>query len=176
MGHLSKGRLVTASRLQLVCHGPCREEADRESRQDLNQKNPRAHKNKIGTPPPPKKPKIPPPPPKKKRNFMDMGFPAERTHFSRRNFKTSAPISGPRIADRNFTDTRILLTKRGSLKTTGKLQEGDTFQCCSFFQRKRDDNKNEICAFQGGWAGGQRGKLCKTLFFMGNVMTIKFRK
>ena len=43
------------------------------------QKNPRAHKNKIGTPPP-KKPKIPP----KTRNFMDMeGFPAERRHFSR---------------------------------------------------------------------------------------------
>ena len=37
------------------------------------QKNPRAHKNKIGTPPPcPPKPKIPPPP--KTRNFMDMGF------------------------------------------------------------------------------------------------------
>ena len=43
------------------------------------QKNPRAHKNKIGIPPP--KPKIPPP---KTRNFMDIGFPAERTHFSRR--------------------------------------------------------------------------------------------
>ena len=30
--------------------------------------------------PPQKKPKIPPP---KTRNFMDMVFPAERTHFSR---------------------------------------------------------------------------------------------
>ena len=28
----------------------------------FTQKNPRAHKNKIGTPPPPPKPKIPPPP------------------------------------------------------------------------------------------------------------------
>ena len=47
-----------------------------------NQKNPRAHKNKIGTPPP--KSQNPPPPPKR-RNFMDkMVFPAERTHFSRR--------------------------------------------------------------------------------------------
>ena len=45
------------------------------------QKNPRAHKNKIGTPPPPKPPKTPPP---KRRNFMDMLFPAERAHFSRR--------------------------------------------------------------------------------------------
>ena len=40
-------------------------------------------------------------------------------------------------------------------------------------QRKRDDNKNKICAFRGG-GGGQGGKLSKTLFFMGNVMTIKF--
>ena len=31
--------------------------------------------------PPPQNPKYPPP---KTRNFMDMGFPAERTHFSRR--------------------------------------------------------------------------------------------
>ena len=29
----------------------------------LSQKNPRAHKNKIGTSPPPPKPKLPPPPP-----------------------------------------------------------------------------------------------------------------
>ena len=40
------------------------------------QKNPRAHKNKIGTPPPQKKNP-------KKGNFTDMVFPAERTHFSR---------------------------------------------------------------------------------------------
>ena len=44
-------------------------------------------------------------------------------------------------------------------------------------QRKRDDNKNKICIFQGGgWAGGQRGKLSKTLFFVGNATTIKFWK
>ena len=49
-----------------------------------NQKNPRAHKNKIGTsPPPPQKTQNNPPPPLKTRNFMDMAFPAERTHFSR---------------------------------------------------------------------------------------------
>ena len=43
-------------------------------------------------------------------------------------------------------------------------------------QRKRDDNENTIRAFEGGggWAGGQSGKSSKTLFFMGNVMTIKF--
>ena len=44
-------------------------------------------------------------------------------------------------------------------------------------QRKRDDNKNKICVFGGGGlAGGQRGKLSKTLFFMGNATTIKFWK
>ena len=45
-------------------------------------------------------------------------------------------------------------------------------------QRKRDDNKNKICAFQGGallWGGGQRGKSSKTLFFVGNATTIKFK-
>ena len=42
-------------------------------------------------------------------------------------------------------------------------------------QRKRDDNKNKICAFQGGGGNwGQRGKSSKTLFFMGDVMTIDF--
>ena len=41
-------------------------------------------------------------------------------------------------------------------------------------QKKRDDNKNKIFALHGGLAGRQGGKLSKTLFFMGNVMTIKF--
>ena len=45
------------------------------------QKNPRAHKKIKSALPPPPKPKIPPPP--KTRNFMDTGFPAESTHFSR---------------------------------------------------------------------------------------------
>ena len=49
-----------------------------------SQKNPRAHKNKIGLPPPPpQNPNTPPHP--KTRNFMDIGFfLAERAHFSRR--------------------------------------------------------------------------------------------
>ena len=37
-----------------------------------------------------------------------MGFPAERTHFPRAH-KTGAAISGPRIADKNYMDTRIFL-------------------------------------------------------------------
>ena len=76
-----------------------------------NQKNPRAHKNKIGTSPPPPPNLKYPPPPHKTRNFMDMGFPAERTHFFPGVHKIGAAISVPRIADTNFTDTRIFLKK-----------------------------------------------------------------
>ena len=39
---------------------------------------------------------------------MDMVFPAERTHFPGVH-KIDAPVSGPRIADKNFTDTRIFV-------------------------------------------------------------------
>ena len=41
---------------------------------------------------------------------MDMAFSAERTLFVH---KDDAPLSGPRIADTNFTDTRIFLKKAG---------------------------------------------------------------
>ena len=42
-------------------------------------------------------------------------------------------------------------------------------------QRKRDDNKNKICTFQGGPGQGGREENCpKHCFFMGNVTTIKF--
>ena len=75
------------------------------------QRNPRAHKNKIGTPPP-QNPNNPPP---KTRNFMDRVclqkeriFPGVHT--------IGAAISGPRIADMNFTDTRIFLTTSLSQK------------------------------------------------------------
>ena len=75
----------------------------------ISQKNPRAHKNIIGTPPPPpknpKKPQIPPP---KTRNFMDIVFPGRifpGVH------KIGAAASGPRITDTNFTDTRVLLKR-----------------------------------------------------------------
>ena len=46
--------------------------------------------------------------PPKRRNFTDMVFPAEKTHFPGVH-KIGAAISGPRIADTNFTDTRIFL-------------------------------------------------------------------
>ena len=41
------------------------------AKEGFSQKNPRAHKNKIGTPPPPN------------RNFMDMGFSCRKNAFSR---------------------------------------------------------------------------------------------
>ena len=70
---------------------------------DGNQKSPRAHKNKIGTPPP-KKPKIPPP---LKRGILWTWFFLQKERIFPRVHKIDAPISGPRIADKNFTDTRI---------------------------------------------------------------------
>ena len=35
------------------------------------------------------------------------------------------------------------------------------------FQRKRDDNKNKICAFQGGWAEGPERKIVQNAIFHG---------
>ena len=43
---------------------------------------------------------------------MDMVFPAERTHFLPGAHKIGAAIFGPRIADKNYTDTRIFRTFR----------------------------------------------------------------
>ena len=34
-------------------------------------------------------------------------------------------------------------------------------------QRKRDDNKNKICVFPGGWAGGQERKIVQNAIFRG---------
>ena len=73
---------------------------------ESSQKNPHAHKNKIGTLPPPN-PKPPPPP--KTRNFMDMGFFLQRERIFPGIHKIGAAISGPRIADKRFTDTRAFL-------------------------------------------------------------------
>ena len=45
------------------------------------------------------------------------------------------------------------------------------------FQRRRDDNKNNIFAFGGGGPGGRGGKSSKNaVFFVGNATTIIFWK
>ena len=62
-------------------------------------------KIKSALPPQPKYP-----PPKKIRNFMDKEvFLQKERRNSRRPYKIGAGISGPRIADKNCTDTRIFL-------------------------------------------------------------------
>ena len=76
-----------------------------------SQKNPRAHKNKIGIPPPPKTQNTPPPPPKKRGILWTWVFLQKERIFPGVH-KIGAALSGPRIADTNFTDTRIFLTKR----------------------------------------------------------------
>ena len=43
-------------------------------------------------------------------------------------------------------------------------------------QRRRDDNKNKICDFEGVGVGSREGNCPKTLFFVGNATTIKFSK
>ena len=67
----------------------------------FNQKNPRAHKNKIGTPPPPQTPL------KKGEFYGHMVFPAERTHFFQVSIKLAHPFPAPELR------TRILRTLRG---------------------------------------------------------------
>ena len=78
---------------------------------DLFQKNPRAHKNKIGTPPPPPKTQNTPPP--LKRGILWTWVFLQKERMFPGVHKIHAPISGPRIADKNFTDTRIFLTLNG---------------------------------------------------------------
>ena len=80
------------------------------NRETLNQKNPRAHKNKIGTSPPPPNPKRKIPPPKM-RNFMDIVFSCRKNAIFPGAHKIGAAISGPELRIQNFTDTRIFLTK-----------------------------------------------------------------
>ena len=65
-----------------------------------SQKNPRAHKNKIGTSPPPPK-----------RGILWTLFFLQSGRIFPGVHKIGAAISGPRIADKNFTDTRIFLKK-----------------------------------------------------------------
>ena len=80
-----------------------------------NQKNPRAHKNKIGTSTPPPFQKTPTPPPPKTQSFMGV---AAWGVFSRKNEtntsrpqKIGAAISGPRITGGKITDFTLFLSK-----------------------------------------------------------------
>ena len=61
---------------------------------------------KIKSALPPPKPKIPPP---KTRGILRTWFFLQKERIFPRVHKIGAPISGPRIADTNFTDTRIFL-------------------------------------------------------------------
>ena len=61
------------------------------------QKNPHAHKNKIGTSTPPSKKPQPPPPPKR-RNFMGMGFSSKKSQKMPCAHEICGAIFGPRIA------------------------------------------------------------------------------
>ena len=78
------------------------------------QKNPRAHKNKIGTSPPPQKT------PPQNAEFYGHGFSCRKNAFFPGVHKIGAAISGPRIADTNFTDTRIFLI---SVRANDEWQE-----------------------------------------------------
>ena len=78
-----------------------------------NQKNPRAHKNKIGTPPLPI-PKYHPPP--LNEQFYGHGFFLQKERIFPGVRKIGAPISGPKIADMNFAATRIFLKKGRSIR------------------------------------------------------------
>ena len=76
---------------------------------DRDQKNPRAHKNKIGLPPPPPNLKYPPPP--KRGTLWTWRFSCRKNAEILGVHKIGAAISGPRIADKNFMDTRIFLKR-----------------------------------------------------------------
>ena len=60
------------------------------------------------------------------------------------------------------------------LKTADFAETGLSHLVCPFFRESETTIKIKFTLFRGGWTGGQGGKLSKTLFFMGNVMTIKF--
>ena len=68
-----------------------------------SQKNPRAHKNKIGTSPPP--PQTQNPPLKRGILWKKCVFPAERAHFFQASIKLAQPFPAPELR------TRILRTR-----------------------------------------------------------------
>ena len=68
----------------------------------FQKKNPRAHKNKIGTPP-----KYPPP--LKEGILWTWVFFLQKERIFQVSIKLAQPFPAPRIADKNFMDTRIFL-------------------------------------------------------------------
>ena len=106
-------------------------EAEREAAQAQAAKHPPLRKIrapikiKSALPPPPPKPKIPPPP--KTRNYGH-GFSCRTDAFFPGVHKIGAAISGPRIADKHFTDTRIFLirSRKHAQQTRAPTGQNDT--------------------------------------------------
>ena len=69
----------------------------------IAQKNPRAHKNKIGTSPPPQNPKYPPPP--QNEEFYGHGFSCRTDAFFQTSIKLAQPFPAPELR------TKILRTR-----------------------------------------------------------------
>ena len=131
------------------------------------------------------------PPPKKYPTPQNEEFYEHGGFLScRKNQKSQVPIKLPQpyaaleLQAEHFTDMRlrlflfwkpqspVLLFLGPFRKRQGKPQKHQGLMA----QRRRDDNKNIIFAFEGGggpW--GQRGKSSKNaVFFVGNATTIKF--
>ena len=81
---------------------------------------------------------------------MDMGFPAERTHFPGVH-KIDAPISGPRIADKNFTDTRIFLIMGRFQTSMERFSEAVSL----LSGNKKTHKHKQICGIVAGLGGCQ---------------------
>ena len=74
-----------------------------------NQKNPRAHKNRIGTSIPPSRKPQPPPP--RTRNFTGMGIFQQKEPKKPGAHKIGAAISGLSITGGKIMDTKLFLRK-----------------------------------------------------------------
>ena len=95
------------------------------------------------------------------------------------NFETkNGPKNDPKLPRKNLS---LVLLCRISHRHYSKIFHREFPHKIKYFftTRIRESEmtiKIKFALFRGGWAGGQGGKLSKTLFFMGNVMTIKFWK
>ena len=82
---------------------------------------------------------------------MDTGFSCRKNAFFPGVHKIGAPISGPRIADTNFTDTRIFLNFSKVLETARRYL------------------KKSICSFKGGGIGGREENCPKNAVLLGKT-------